>query len=528
MSKQPAITAKKPEKAKPPVFQYVGESLFISPETAIPGSILVAEDSNAAAAFATRFLEAAGGQVRIFGKLTSPSLWGLTFRDGKSVASLTTVQALLGTVPPTPPEGWETYLTDLSVNLHQHLGVHLHPTLSKTSREAWRVTLPPGTKFWNTFNTSVSRQARDHAQVAYFGGYVHSRERGIYPDTYYVDFNSMFASVMEDLAVPNTDSPEPDYGLEGQGTVTIHAPVAPAWLPVRTPIFHDMPDWMNLTREDFADHPKYLPGQAVETTVSRRLARLIPGAEVVGGFKYGKFHRPFGDFIHKCRSLKHDPTVGWLIKRIQNGLYGSFGILGGGYEFLIASAGATPDPTWEFYCDLGNGLTQYSRPANPPTYQCNIWATEIASEARARLIEALDLAGWDNLYYADTDGFMINQEGFDRIQHLLGSEYGQLKLVTYGELRILGNKRYVIQDAMTGCLNGADAGQVGAQSPDNLLRLWWGFEDGGYTAPAYQTTRRPAGFDDLYSDLCDGLENAKWNAFLDYLPEGVEDRKSPF
>ena len=65
---------------------------------------------------------------------------------------------------------------------------------------------------------------------------------------------------------------------------------------------------------------------------------------------------------------------------------------------------------------------------------------------RAKLINLIEKAGWDNVFYFDTDGLIVNEKGFERLKDLIGNEIGKLKIEEKGSnIEIIAPKFYSIE-----------------------------------------------------------------------------------
>mgnify|MGYP000383170009 CR=1 FL=1 len=68
----------------------------------------------------------------------------------------------------------------------------------------------------------------------------------------------------------------------------------------------------------------------------------------------------------------------------------------------------------------------------------------VTSYVRVHLLELIEKAGWENVYYVDTDSLIVNEKGYKRLQdEIRPTELGKLKIEEEGEdLEILGLKKY--------------------------------------------------------------------------------------
>ena len=78
-------------------------------------------------------------------------------------------------------------------------------------------------------------------------------------------------------------------------------------------------------------------------------------------------------------------------------------------------------------------------------------SAHITANLRSYLYDLIELAGWGNVYYVDTDAVVVNQAGYDRLAHLVKPNVlGMLKVEDQAdEIEIWGQKRYRIGDNVT-------------------------------------------------------------------------------
>jgi len=70
-------------------------------------------------------------------------------------------------------------------------------------------------------------------------------------------------------------------------------------------------------------------------------------------------------------------------------------------------------------------------------------ASHITAYARMYLYELIKKAGFENVYYCDTDSLFVNEEGYNRLKNFIDDkELGKLKLEEVGECIIWGAKNY--------------------------------------------------------------------------------------
>jgi hypothetical protein len=73
-------------------------------------------------------------------------------------------------------------------------------------------------------------------------------------------------------------------------------------------------------------------------------------------------------------------------------------------------------------------------------------STYITSIIRTRLLNLIEIAGWDNVFYFDTDGLIVNENGFEKLKDLIGEDIGELKIEEKGSnIEIIAPKFYSIE-----------------------------------------------------------------------------------
>ncbi len=132
-----------------------------------------------------------------------------------------------------------------------------------------------------------------------------------------------------------------------------------------------------------------------------------------------------------------DAVSDWQLKILANSLYGKFGQRGRVYM----EAGAAPTQeakAWlELDMDTGHvykhralgGLHQVWRDDSESRDSLPAIAAHVTSYARLALWEWLSLAGWNDVYYCDTDGFACSEAAYDRLRPYINPDaLGMLKL----------------------------------------------------------------------------------------------------
>lgn len=147
-----------------------------------------------------------------------------------------------------------------------------------------------------------------------------------------------------------------------------------------------------------------------------------------------------------------DHVLAWQLKILLNSLYGKFGQRG----FVFEPAGSTPEldaRKWvELDMETGKritwrrlaGLVQRQEKEQEARESMPAIAAHVTAYARRQLWEYIKQAGVDNVFYMDTDGLLVNQEGRDRLaDHIDPSRLGMLKEEdSYTDIEIHGPKDY--------------------------------------------------------------------------------------
>ena len=146
-------------------------------------------------------------------------------------------------------------------------------------------------------------------------------------------------------------------------------------------------------------------------------------------------------------------SFSWLCKIMLNSLYGKFGQLGRVYEEID-----TTDPdevkVWTEY-DVETktvhrmrsfgGVVQELTSTGESFNSHPAIASHVAAYGRMELWRLINLAGLNNVYYADTDSITVNSRGMNNIPDAyISSELGYLKVEAhFRKLTIYGAKDYV-------------------------------------------------------------------------------------
>ncbi|KKN00194.1 hypothetical protein LCGC14_1140200 [marine sediment metagenome] len=306
----------------------------------------------------------------------------------------------------------------------------------------------------------INDQALEMERQAYTGGrtecfFIGERKEDNY---YYVDFNSMYPYVMKHRKVP--------YKLRGY---TENVPVN--LLKARMTNHYVIADVLLSTEQNcypLKFNKKLLfPIGTYRTTLHQpELQRAVDNNEIMHIYKCGVYEqdyifKQYVDFFYKAKvkyTKQNNKTWRYMTKLFLNSLYGKFGQIqpkrvlleeGDSKEvFRCCGYDDTKDQYYQHLMWYGNlyeetkeGETLYSSPAI---------AGSITAYARSYLYDTLLTIGKENVYYMDTDSYIINQQGYDNIKDILHpTELGKLSLEDSAtNVTIFGNKDYIFGDTV--------------------------------------------------------------------------------
>jgi len=142
-----------------------------------------------------------------------------------------------------------------------------------------------------------------------------------------------------------------------------------------------------------------------------------------------------------------------MVKIMLNSLYGKFGQHSKVYEFVKFSEERLNSKWLEL--DLASGEMREYRNIMGRVERCigermmehtfTAISAFCTSYARLKLLDYIEQAGWENVYYVDTDSLIVNAQGYERLREDIdATELGKLKLVESGPLEIAAPKWYRI------------------------------------------------------------------------------------
>lgn len=315
------------------------------------------------------------------------------------------------------------------------ISLHKSPTLAGLSMSAFRLHIK--TKEYDL--QGLSGRFRTACEDSYFGGHTycfnvreHEREVGI-------DANSHYASVMLKYQLPDGD-PTFRFGDDWEEDDLVCASVL---------IPQDSFPFLKSRLGDYS-------------TISRRHDIKKVGTGRISGWFWGfelKFQQKHGGIVYadeyirwpkrtnilnehigKCRILRNQDKkspLGTTVKLLQNSLYGKFAQRPSETEMIISLS----DPGGGAWNRKIPGQTSPVLPEwlweRPSPYMFKgsdmiHWGSYITARARFELASTIDLIGWKNVDYADTDSIFAETDFFvGEIEERIGEDYGQWKLLGF-------------------------------------------------------------------------------------------------
>lgn len=284
---------------------------------------------------------------------------------------------------------------------------------------------------------------------------------------YQVDFFSMYASVMRDVRLPvdiynyaprNLPQPHPTELLKqfGEGRTAI------ARVTLSIPSTERLPRYPHRYNDTLA----FPTGTFTTTLAGAELAHALEHHHVAQVLEHAVYNteilfKGYVDFFMDLKvkyAAEGNAAFEALAKIFSNALYGKWGQtteqftttpdtpdLQEAFEELDELFETFPDAPYQFY--TLNGVTyRGKRIAGQLSVSCDVKhasrhtnmaiAACITAAARGRLFDAAEIAGADTLVYADTDSWIVTDEGYQRLLEadVMGARPGGLT----PEMRITG------------------------------------------------------------------------------------------
>ncbi|MEM2991437.1 MAG: DNA polymerase [Halobacteria archaeon] len=304
-------------------------------------------------------------------------------------------------------------------------------------------------------NEDVLRLERN----AYFGGRTEAYYIGEQVGNFYLlDVNSMYPSVMRYRYYPiRLVSYVRDTSVSLlQLTLKHHVCIAHVVLRTNSPYY---PKRIN-------DHLVFPVGEFETYLADAELRVAIDNhhvREVLELATYESAHI-FDDYVNFFYDLKrkysseNNLAYTYLCKLMLNSLYGKFGQKHHVWETVDISEPPLADEWLEQDGDdapvvhyrMRFGLVQ--RQAKDDETENSIPAISacVTSAARVRLLHFIQLAGWEHVYYVDTDSLLVDDAGYERLKmYINSSKLGWLKLEKYfNHIKIYSPKDYVFDNVV--------------------------------------------------------------------------------
>ena len=328
-------------------------------------------------------------------------------------------------------------------------------TVGSTAFNTWRHKYMQASPYVHKYATVLSLE-----REAYHGGRVECFYQGKLTEEtfYYLDINNMYGYVMRNNNYP--------IGIQGYSEklsiqrminyLLRYNVIARVTVDVDTPVF--------VTKVDgFTAYP--LGRFDVTLTTNELILALQYGwLEKIHAMSWYKRERIFETFIddfYKMRlAYREEGNTGFeqISKLLINSLYGKFGQTGLTQKVIGTAA---YDEIWSIPVhNISNGVNSrqialggvvieefhqgesfHSMPAI---------AAHVTANARLYLFSLIQKAGWDNVFYTDTDSLIVNQSGYDNLSgHISENELGKLKVeLASNDVEIYAAKEYRMGDRM--------------------------------------------------------------------------------
>lgn len=325
----------------------------------------------------------------------------------------------------------------------------------------------------NEFANNLEREA-------YYGGRSEPFRIGEFRNQHFykLDVNSMYPYVMKNFNFPNNfiscmRHPTMDDLDRLMGRFYV---VARVRLNTSEPVYP----------KRYKDKLIFPIGRFVTTLNQPELERAMERGQIedVEALSYYTAYPIFSDYVdffyNKRMEYKENGNTAFelMSKTMLNSLYGKFGQKVRQWEQI----GEADEDIWEQYTevDAETGAT-YSVRVHDGMVERSIGfkdgndtfpgiAGGVTAYARLTLWKYFEIAGLENIFYCDTDGFITNQEGYDRLKPYIDkTRLGYLKVEGKGDyLKITRAKQYQLDNEVK--IKGVRKGAV--QVGKNLYEQW--------------------------------------------------------
>lgn len=293
---------------------------------------------------------------------------------------------------------------------------------------------------------------------SYHGGRTEAHYLGYFDDDtyYYLDVNSMYPTVMANYDYPTNLLSYTKHGDRDllPELLSTYAVIADCRIQTNDPVYALKRDgkltfpigefWTVLTTNEI----KY----ALEH-------KHLKGVRRIAVYDKAPIFRDYVDFFYTLRLefIKQDkPALAKFAKLFLNTLYGKFGQKNETWEIV-----GQGDPTvFEYWLEIDmvdqcmysyrqhDGIVERARGFTEAYNGFVAIASEVTANTRLYLYQLRKVISDDNIFYYDTDGFIVNSQGYANVRHLLSpTKLGGLKVdATANKLEIRGLKDYTFGD----------------------------------------------------------------------------------
>lgn len=319
-------------------------------------------------------------------------------------------------------------LLDVLINydqlIYDHFNIHVRGTVAGNAYNAFLRMMPSDTSHWRLKPT-----VEEAIRKAYHGGIVYLTTCGkVHPEVFCYDINSSYPNVMRRYGVPCGNPVKVvEYDSEHPGFYLCHVRCTERdmfhFIPYRTP--------EGALRWTYGEFETWITSDELEAGLAHGYE-----IEVIKGYVFPRLEYPFTDFVSECerlRKLFKGQSLEMVAKLMQNSLYGKFGSKPMQHEYIFTAQYVGSETGFVPCVDEDDGLLSdcaYTRMAERDSeYMLPHWAAWITAHARLELVKIIDICGYDNFLYCDTDSVTCLRPGSERIQAsgIVGSEYGQVK-----------------------------------------------------------------------------------------------------
>lgn len=315
------------------------------------------------------------------------------------------------------------------------------------------------------------------ARDAYFGGRTECFKIGVQPEDnyYYTDINSMYPYSMVDMELPAkmeqiirnpTEDDLLDYIDDYYCIADVTLETDKNYYPYRVDTTGTKYNTLHNPHNE--DYPTFKTSKLIFPIGVFRTS--LHHAELLKALDYAhiiKVHRlviyekglPFNEYVKffydaKVKATKeNNVTWRYVSKLFLNSLYGKFAQIKiqrekveepfMGNIYRRNNTDLVNDIRYATIHWYGSQVNEYRK--GETSFSMPEISGAITSYARMHLLDFMELANMENVYYMDTDSLILNQKGYDNLSHILDDhKLGSLSLEkTANNLTIFGNKDYV-------------------------------------------------------------------------------------